>query len=66
MPSYLINYDNMKKNYGIEGLNVINEITNEWIDKPYLLFRNYSIYYFKKEFEDYEKRDFFKHKTGVH
>ncbi|MBR2833174.1 MAG: hypothetical protein IKE75_01915 [Bacilli bacterium] len=66
LPPYLINYDKMKTNYGIKGLNLINEITDKWIDKPYLLFRNYSIYYFKKEFEDYEKRDFFKHKTGVH
>ena len=32
--------------YGIKGLNLINEITDKWIGKPYLLFRNYSIYYF--------------------
>lgn len=58
LPSYLINYNFMKNNYGIKGLNIINMITNNWIDNPYLLFRNYSIYYFKKEFENYEKSNF--------
>lgn len=66
LPSYLINYEYMKNNFGIEGLNIINNITNEWIEKPYLLFRNYSIYYFKKEFEEYEKGDIYKHKTRVY
>jgi hypothetical protein len=42
------------------------DITNEWIEKPYLLFRNYSIYYFKKEFEEYEKRNIHKYQTRVY
>ncbi len=63
LPSYLINYEYMKNNYGIDGLNIIHNITNEWIDKPYLLFRNYSIYYFKKEFEKYDKSNIYKHKA---
>ena len=66
LPSYLINYEYMNNNFGIEGLNIINNITNEWIEKPYLLFRNYSIYYFKKEFEECEKRNIHKHKTRVY
>lgn len=66
LPSYLINYDFMKNNFGIKGLDIINNITNEWIEKPYLLFRNYSIYYFKKEFEEYEKGNIYKHKTRVY
>ena len=66
LPSYLINYEYMKNNFGIEGLNIINNITNEWIENPYLLFRNYSIYYFKKEFEEYEKGNIYQHKTRVY
>lgn len=66
LPSYLINYEYMKNEFGIEGLNIINNITTEWIDKPYLLFRNYSIYYFKKEFDEYEKRNFSEYKTRVY
>ena len=66
LPSYLINYDYMKNNFGIDGLDIINNITNNWIENPYLLFRNYSIYFFKKEFEDYEKRNISEHKTKVY
>lgn len=66
LPSYLINYEYMKNNYGIEGLNVINDITNDWINNPYKLFRNYSIYYFKKEFEEYEKRNIHQYKTRIY
>ena len=55
LPAYLINYEYLKNSKGIEALDVIHNITDEWIEKPYLLFRNYSIYYFKKEFEEYEK-----------
>lgn len=61
LPPYLINYSFMKENFGIDGLNIINSITDDWIDNPYKLFRNYSIYYFKKEFEEYEKRNLFKY-----
>ena len=66
LPSYLINYEYMKNIFGIEGLYIINNITNDWIENPYLLFRNYSIYYFKKEFEEYEKGNIYKHKTRVY
>lgn len=66
LPSYLINYEYLKKSKGIEALDVIHNITDNWIDKPYLLFRNYSIYYFKKEFEEYEKSNLLKHKTKVY
>lgn len=66
LPSYLINYEFMKNNYGIEGLDIINSITKDWIENPYKLFRHYSIYYFKKEFEEYEKRNISEHKTRVY
>lgn len=66
LPSYLINYDYLKQSKGIEALDVIHNITDDWIDKPYLLFRNYSIYYFKKEFEEYEKSHLSKYKTKVY
>ena len=38
----------------------------KWLEKTYLLFRNYSIYYFKKEFEECEKRNIHKHQTRVY
>lgn len=66
LPPYLINYEFMKNNYGIEGLDIINNITKDWIENPYKLFRHYSIYYFKKEFEEYEKRNIPEHKTRVY
>lgn len=66
LPSYLINYEYLKNSKGIEALNVIHNITDDWIENPYLLFRNYSIYYFKKEFEEYEKSNLSEHKTKVY
>lgn len=66
LPAYLINYEYLKNSKGIEALDVIHNITDEWIEKPYLLFRNYSIYYFKKEFEEYEKSNIHQHKTKVY
>ena len=56
----------MKNSKGIEALDVIHNITDNWIENPYLLFRNYSIYYFKKEFEEYEKSNLLKYKTKVY
>ena len=49
LPKYLLNYE------GYFGLEKIYEITNEWIKEPYKLFRNYSIYYFMKRFEEDER-----------
>ena len=66
LPSYLINYFYLKEAKGIEALNIIHNITDNWIDNPYLLFRNYSIYYFKKEFEEYEKSNIHQHKAKVY
>lgn len=66
LPPYLINYEFLKNEKGIEALDVIHDITNNWIENPYLLFRNYSIYYFKKEFEEREKSNIHKYKTRVY
>ena len=66
LPSYLINYEYLKSSKGVEALDVIHNITDNWIEKPYLLFRNYSIYYFKKEFEEYEKSNLSEHKTKLY
>lgn len=54
IPKAFINYTFMKEKYGIEGLNILYKIVLSWIEKPYMLFRHYSIYYFIKEFEKYE------------
>ena len=66
LPSYLINYEFLKNTKGIQALNVIHKITDNWIENPYLLFRNYSIYYFKKEIEEYEKRNISEYKARVY
>ena len=66
LPPYLINYKGLKNEKGIEALSIIQTITDNWIDNPYMLFRNYSIYYFKKEFDEYEKRNISKYQTKIH
>ena len=66
LPKYLINYSNLKQEKGIEALDIIHDITNNWMENPYLLFRNYSIYYFKKEIEEYEKRNLYIDKSGTY
>ena len=66
LPLYLINYEHLKNSKGIEALDIIHNITDHWIEKPHLLFRNYSIYYFNKEFEEYEKSHLPEHKTKVY
>ena len=52
LPKYLINYKFLKEEYGTDGLKEIKNITDEWINEPYKLFRDYSIYYFMKRFND--------------
>lgn len=66
LPPYLINYEFLKNTKGIQALNVIHKITDDWVENPYLLFRNYSIYYFQKEFEEYEKRNIFEYKARIY
>lgn len=52
LPTFLQNYALHKKVYGLDVIKFIMSITNEWIDHPYMLFRNYSIFYFEKRFLD--------------
>lgn len=51
LPKYLINYEFLKKEKGMGGLQRIYKICEEWIKEPYKLFRNYSIYYFMHKFD---------------
>lgn len=46
LPSYMINYDNLRKEKGTAGLERIYYEVHSWLEEPYKLFRNYSIYYF--------------------
>ena len=46
LPSYMINYDNLRKEKGTDGLDRIYYEVHSWLEEPYKLFRNYSIYYF--------------------
>ena len=52
LPKYLVNYQKLKEECGYKGLEIIHEETDMWIEEPYKLFRNYSIYYFMKLFEE--------------
>lgn len=54
LPVYLINYENLMKEKGKEGINKMYDIVSEWVDEPYKLFRSYSVYYFMKRFEENE------------
>lgn len=64
LPKYLINYEELKKEYGETGLEYIREETDSWIEEPFRLFRNYSIYYFMKLFEEKEKKQY-EHKEST-
>ena len=46
LPSYMINYDNLRKEKGSIGLSKVYSEVHSWLEEPYKLFRNYSIYYF--------------------
>ena len=49
LPDFIINYENLKKEKGKKGLEkIFNEVLS-WVENPYKLFRNYSIYYFLTE-----------------
>ena len=54
LPKYLINYENLINEKGKEGINKMYSIISELVDEPYKLFRDYSIYYFMKRFEEDE------------
>lgn len=52
IPKYLLNFQELKKEFGLRGLQVISEETEMWLSEPYKLFRNYTVYYFIKKFEE--------------
>ena len=52
LPNYIINYSYLKEKLGINGLDIIINETMLWLSEPYRLFRNYSVYYFIKLFEE--------------
>lgn len=51
LPKYVLNYQFLKEKFGIEALDVIINETKLWVNEPYRLFRNYSVYYFINLFE---------------
>ena len=54
LPLFLQNYKGLSDKYGVKGLDVISKLTDEWLDDPKKLFRDYSIYYIQKRFEEYD------------
>lgn len=56
LPKYLLNYEELYKEYEHKGLDYIHEETDLWLEEPYRLFRNYTAYYFIKLFEEKENQ----------
>lgn len=54
LPKYVINYSSLRDEFGIKGLDIIIAETKLWLQEPYRLFRNYSVYYFIKLFKESE------------
>lgn len=46
LPTFMINFDNLRKEKGPMGLTKVYTEVHSWLEEPYKLFRNYSIYYF--------------------
>lgn len=55
LPLFLQNYKGLADKYGVKGLDVISKLTDEWLDDPKKLFRDYSIYYIQKRFEKFDE-----------
>lgn len=54
LPLYLQNYAIQKNKYGNDIIRRIAKITDEWINNPHMLFRDYSVLYFEKKFFENE------------
>lgn len=52
LPGYLLNYKELYKSFGYNGLQIIHNETDLWLEEPYRLFRNYTVYYFIKLFDE--------------
>lgn len=52
LPKYLLDYNSLIDVFGLEGLHFLAQITDDWINNPYKLFRSYSVDYFKYIFEN--------------
>ena len=55
IPEEFLNFNCLMKKYGEKGIERLVQIVDEWIEKPYKLFRVYSVYYFIRKFEDFVK-----------
>lgn len=51
LPTYLLDYHSLIEVFGLEGLHFLAQITDDWINNPYKLFRSYSVDYFQYMFE---------------
>lgn len=57
----MLNYKELHSIFKNKCLDILQEETDNWLDEPYKLFRNYSVYYFIQKFEkEIEKDDRFK------
>jgi hypothetical protein len=52
LPSYLINFREFYTTLGKDGIQMLYDEVSRWLNEPYRLFRNYSVYYFMEMFEN--------------
>ncbi len=52
LPSYLINFREFNNTLGEDGIQMLYNETRRWMNEPYRLFRNYSVYYFMELFNN--------------
>ena len=52
LPSYIVNYEHFKERFGESGVEKLYKEVLSWVENPYKLFRNYSVYYFMDLFDN--------------
>jgi len=46
LPNYIVNYEQFREMFGEKGIETLYKEVLSWVENPYKLFRNYSVYYF--------------------
>jgi len=52
LPSYLVDYAKFYEKFGEKGIETLFNEVKSWLEEPYKLFRNYSVYYFMNLFKN--------------
>ncbi|MFT4326509.1 MAG: hypothetical protein ACMXYK_03340 [Candidatus Woesearchaeota archaeon] len=49
IPPYLVNFSEFRETFGLDGVDKMFNEVQRWVQEPFRLFRNYSVYYFMQE-----------------